>query len=307
MVEWDPIGFPSSLDSFATLTDDDDDVLANHPNTLADAVEALQAKVGINGSAVLSSLDYKSVHSSYRIPGMRYESASSIRVTTASGEMSSMYIPLNDGIFREADSDELLFDFSTGVDDLGLDTGTESSDTWYYLYGVPKTGDDTKYTVVASVSDPDTGPTDRDAYRYFGAFRNDGSSDILGFSQITNNSFRYLNPVRALTSAGTTEGSPTSLSMAAHVPETASLVIGYSNIQGQAGGWGEALFWIDGQQSGTALYSIPYSTNTYSHSQSQLEIPLPTTPKVIWYRRIVYSGVYANHWYDVHGWIDRYL
>lgn len=50
--------FPTSLDSYATLVDNTDDVLAAIPNNHADAIEALEAKVGIDSSAVVTSLDY---------------------------------------------------------------------------------------------------------------------------------------------------------------------------------------------------------------------------------------------------------
>lgn len=51
--------FPTSLDSYATLVDNVDDVLASHPNDRGDAIEALEAKVGVNSSAVTTSHDYK--------------------------------------------------------------------------------------------------------------------------------------------------------------------------------------------------------------------------------------------------------
>ena len=56
--------FPSGLDSFTnpSATDSMDSVSVPHASqhaNLNDAVEALEAKVGVNGSAVTSSLDYK--------------------------------------------------------------------------------------------------------------------------------------------------------------------------------------------------------------------------------------------------------
>jgi len=53
------INFPTSLDSFSSKTDNVDDVMAVDINDLQDAIEALEAKVGINSSAVTASLDYK--------------------------------------------------------------------------------------------------------------------------------------------------------------------------------------------------------------------------------------------------------
>jgi hypothetical protein len=50
--------FPVSLDSLGSVTDAVDDVDDDHVNDLRRAVEAIEAKVGIDSSAVTSSLDY---------------------------------------------------------------------------------------------------------------------------------------------------------------------------------------------------------------------------------------------------------
>lgn len=51
--------FPSSLDSFTDKVDGTDYPQAAHINNLQDAIEALEAKVGVDSSAVSTSLDYK--------------------------------------------------------------------------------------------------------------------------------------------------------------------------------------------------------------------------------------------------------
>lgn len=54
--------FPTSLDALTNPTSSDTLASPNHADQHAnanDAIEALEAKVGINGSAVTSSLDYK--------------------------------------------------------------------------------------------------------------------------------------------------------------------------------------------------------------------------------------------------------
>lgn len=51
--------FPTGLDSYGTLIDNTDDVLAAHANDRGDAIEALEAKVGVDSSAVTTTLDYK--------------------------------------------------------------------------------------------------------------------------------------------------------------------------------------------------------------------------------------------------------
>ncbi len=51
--------FPTTLDTFVDKVDGIDDILAVETNTQSSAIEALEAKVGINNSAVATSLDYR--------------------------------------------------------------------------------------------------------------------------------------------------------------------------------------------------------------------------------------------------------
>ena len=54
------MAFPTTLDSdFGTLVDNEDDAEASNVNELRRAVEGLEAKMGINSSAVTASIDYK--------------------------------------------------------------------------------------------------------------------------------------------------------------------------------------------------------------------------------------------------------
>ena len=50
--------FPGGLYSHVTLFDNTDDVLASSPNTLGGEIEVIEAKVGIDSSAVVTSFDY---------------------------------------------------------------------------------------------------------------------------------------------------------------------------------------------------------------------------------------------------------
>jgi hypothetical protein len=59
---WAATAFPANLDSvagsFPLLTDLVHDIVASHPNSLASAVQAIEAKVGIDDSAVVTAFDY---------------------------------------------------------------------------------------------------------------------------------------------------------------------------------------------------------------------------------------------------------
>ena len=55
------IKFPETLDTDAELhkvADGVDEVLAKHHNALAEAVKAIEEKLGIDGSAIVETLDY---------------------------------------------------------------------------------------------------------------------------------------------------------------------------------------------------------------------------------------------------------
>lgn len=64
--------YPGGLDSFATRTDDVDDVLASHVNDLQDAIVAVQAKVGVTGSGVTSTLEYLLKNAASVNPGHKH-------------------------------------------------------------------------------------------------------------------------------------------------------------------------------------------------------------------------------------------
>jgi len=51
--------FPTSLDTYSDVADNVDDVMAADINNPQDAIEALEAKVGINNSVAATSHDYK--------------------------------------------------------------------------------------------------------------------------------------------------------------------------------------------------------------------------------------------------------
>jgi len=56
--------YPASLDSYSTKTDNVDDVMAAHINDPQDAIEAIEAKVGVDASDVVTAFDYFLKHAS---------------------------------------------------------------------------------------------------------------------------------------------------------------------------------------------------------------------------------------------------
>lgn len=70
------MAYPSTLDVFGTKTDGVNSVLAAHVNALQTSVVAVQAKLGINNSAVASTLDYLVRNAASLNPGHRHSDAS---------------------------------------------------------------------------------------------------------------------------------------------------------------------------------------------------------------------------------------
>lgn len=86
--------YPTAFDSYTSKVDLVDDVMAAHVNDLQDAVEALQAKLGVDDSAVATSFDYfwKNASGRYRIH--RHDGGSddgAILVTESATEPASLH------------------------------------------------------------------------------------------------------------------------------------------------------------------------------------------------------------------------
>ena len=75
--------FPTSVDSWTNKVDNIDDVFAAHVNKLQDAVEALEAKLGIDSSAVVTSIEYILKNASSQNPGHKHTLAAGATDVTA--------------------------------------------------------------------------------------------------------------------------------------------------------------------------------------------------------------------------------
>jgi hypothetical protein len=84
----------SSLDSYTTLVDNTDSVLAAHMNDRGDAIEALEAKVGIDGSVVATSIDYFLKHASGAYRNHKHDGTSDDGVATI-GPLTGLTIANN--------------------------------------------------------------------------------------------------------------------------------------------------------------------------------------------------------------------
>ena len=83
-MSWPTSEFPSLIDDIADQVDSSDDVAAADINGAYDCIEKLEAKVGVNSSGVVTSLDYLLSNTSSVDPGHKHSLASGISALTAS-------------------------------------------------------------------------------------------------------------------------------------------------------------------------------------------------------------------------------
>jgi hypothetical protein len=81
---WPTSNFPTGLDTITDKVDSTDDVVAADINGAYDCIEKLEAKVGINGSGVTTSLDYLLKSTSSSNPGHKHTLANGATDITAS-------------------------------------------------------------------------------------------------------------------------------------------------------------------------------------------------------------------------------
>jgi hypothetical protein len=235
-------------------------------------------------------------------PMTTYVSATTLTIAPTPRTNGPARITLQDNIQRVLPG-TLTWAFTNGVAELGLDTGSEASSTWYFLYCVPKASDSNQLTIRASVTPPPTGPTGYTLWKYIGAFRNDGSSNILPVFQTGTAEFQYANPVLMINSGGF-DGSPVQLLLATYIPVTSRSVILDSFLQPTTS-YGSINWWIVGYTSGVAFASSFGPTN-YSGQFSKFEIPTPSAIKQVYYQRVGGAGINQQS-HHANGWIDQYL
>lgn len=105
-----PTNFPTTLDNFTnpTSTDTMDSATVPHATQHAninDAVEALEAKVGVNGSAVTSSLDYRvTVLENAEIPDTIIDAKGDLIVGSAADTATRLAVGVTNGMYLAVNS-----------------------------------------------------------------------------------------------------------------------------------------------------------------------------------------------------------
>ncbi|MCP4143236.1 MAG: hypothetical protein GY755_23600 [Chloroflexi bacterium] len=76
--------------------------------------------------------------------------------------------------------------WSAGDDAGGMDTGSVTTDTWYHVFAILKDSDDSVDYLFSLSSTSPTMPSGYTYFRLLGSVLTDGSSNLLGFTQVGN-------------------------------------------------------------------------------------------------------------------------
>jgi len=178
----------------------------------------------------------------------------------------------------------------------GLDTGSEASSTWYYIWAIGKT-DGTKSAVLSTSSSAPTLPSGYTYYGLLGAVYNNSSGDLVNFKQVGN---KVMCAIQSPLSAGTAT-TYTSVSLAAYVPPIATsvdILIGNNSSSGSA----TTTTLIAPLGSGTTptygYYAERQQVSTTSSTYSSANILLHTAQTLYYY----VSGANARGYIDLNGW-----
>lgn len=128
-------------------------------------------------------------------------------------------------------ADELILDDGTRITSVnetaaitasgadGLDTGSEASNTWYYIYIIRKSSDGTVASLLSTSSSSPTMPSGYDQKALVSAVRNDGSSNFVNFIQTGS---KYIYPTGQTAYNGTPGAGWTAVDITAYVPSALS-------------------------------------------------------------------------------------
>ncbi len=193
------INYPTSLDTLTAKVDNVDDVQAIDINTVQDICEALEAKVGVDSSAVTTSLDYLVTNTNSNDPGHTHTTilprSYLVGLQLSNDTDSDHDIAITTGICRDStDSCNLALSsiltkqidaaFAAGDDAGGLFSGSVAADTWYHVFLIRKDSDGTIDAGFDTDVDAANIPSGYTEYRRVGSALTDGSANILGFTQI---------------------------------------------------------------------------------------------------------------------------
>lgn len=158
--------FPAAQKTFTDIVDGTNFLEATQMNQAYDEIEALEGLVGPTGTALTHNDSITSVLRNYR-RGCRLIPDTAAQVTVEAGEVVCQDSSGNRKFRRNTSG--------TTVTWADIDTGSEASDTLYYVHAV---ADSAASTFTCVISTSPTAPTGVTTFALLGSFYNNASSDI---------------------------------------------------------------------------------------------------------------------------------
>lgn len=162
----------------------------------------------------------------------------------------------------------------------GLDTGSETADTWYAVHAIADTSGTNAPDVLFSLSATvPTMPSGYDVFRRLGWARSDSGSDFLEFLQVWNGTTRRLvydedSPtMRVLNNGAAT--TYTDINLSAFVPPTAVNVMIDRRFEVNTGAAGDALRMRPDGFGGGSLWQFGPGVVSTAKAKGNVEIPCP--------------------------------
>jgi len=160
----------------------------------------------------------------------------------------------------------------------GLDTGSEASSTWYYLFLIYNPTTDTVAGLFSTSSTSPTMPSGYTAKRLISAVRNDGSSNLLSFYQ-TNYEYSYYAYYVVLASGSASTF--TEILLTNYVPSMGVDVECWWSLASPAGAWYTANLSSDNTNIRSWLQS---NGTVYPQAVASVKTPLPDSTKHLYYQ-----------------------
>lgn len=160
---------------------------------------------------------------------------------------------------------------------LGLDTGSEAANTWYYLWAICKEDGTTSMVLSASSTSP-TLPAGYTRKVCISMVRNDGSSNFIGFLQDGKNLRYSVSDISIYSTSSTTLDTGTARDGTAAIPELVRGVYCNSYVDGaKSGSYYQAFAALGGRINGTYciqsyLGGEDSTSGTYGRAQTQIFI-----------------------------------
>lgn len=180
--------------------------------------------------------------------------------------LSASQVDINSGLVGNDDGTVIMEVGSTITVDItasganGLDTGSEASDTWYYIWLICNLSTNTVAGLFSTSSSSPTMPSGYTKKRLIGVVRNDSSSNFLPFVQMDRQVF-YIRSYNVLSSGAAT--SWTGVIIDNYVPDIAFFaelsLYSYYGVSGNSGWY--YVGWASGYSMTRMLTAYDSSTN----------------------------------------------